>query len=606
MHIPNVRAASAAAWQKANTRVRDASSWALPKQSSSVAPDYVWSNIDQDPVPPEKRTWTGWSFTWYWFSDLVTIAGWSAASSVMTTGLSATDAILITLVAALCNAIPTVLNGAIGADLHITFPIAARASYGYWLSYFCVVSRGILALFWFGVQSAYGGQCVTIVIRSIWPSYAHLANHLPLSAGITTQGMVSYFLYWLIQFPFMLIPTHKLQYMFWFKTMLVLPTALAMVIWISVKAGGNSTAFFQAPPTVHGSERAWLWLSSMTSVTGGFSTLAVSCEIIVESGPILIYTEVNIPDFSRFAKKPGSQIWQLPMIPLFKCIVGVFGVVAAAAAKEIYGKVLWSPLDIMAMWLTTPGGRAAAFLSGCVWLLAQLSVNISANSISFANDITTLFPRWFNIRRGVIFAAFVGGWAMCPWIIIKSAKSLLSFLSAYAIFMAPMAGILFCDYWLVKGRKYDVPALYDPRGIYRYKVRSRINPGVGSIVTDLQSQYGVNWRALITTVVVIVPLLPGMANKVTPASVHIDQGLKHLFDFNWIYGFCLSIAMYWVLNVVSPDKRTLIPEVVHGTSPVLNGISVDSDAERQMSYRGDTKPPMEMSGAKEIGLVAAI
>ncbi|KAK4561465.1 hypothetical protein LTR86_004783 [Recurvomyces mirabilis] len=588
MHTPNVRVASAAAWLKARTRVRDPSSWALPKQSSSVAPEHVWSNIDQDPVPIEKRTWTGWSFTWYWFSDLVTIAGWSAASSVMTTGLSATDAILITLVAALCNAIPTVLNGsgfdrfivsklqltnihrAIGADLHIAFPIAARASYGYWLSYFCVVSRGILALFWFGVQSAYGGQCVTIVIRSIWPSYAHLANHLPTSSGITTQGMVSYFLYWLIQFPFMLIPTHKLQYMFWFKTMLVLPTALAMVIWISFRAGGNSTAFFQAPPTVHGSERAWLWLSSMTSVTGGFSTLAV-----------------NIPDFSRFAKRPGSQIWQLPMIPLFKCIVGVFGVVAAAAAKEIYGKVLWSPLDIIAMWLTTPGGRAAAFFSGCVWLLAQLSVNISANSISFANDITTLFPRWFNIRRGVIFAALVGGWVMCPWIIIKSAKSLLSFLSAYAIFMAPMAGILFCDYWLVKRRKYDVPALYDPRGLYRYK-------------------YGVNWRALITTVVVIVPLLPGMANKVTPASVHIDQGLKNLFAFNWIYGFCLSIAMYWVLNVVSPDKRTLIPEVVHGTSPILDGISVDSDAERQMSYQGDTKPSMEMSGAKEIGLVAAI
>lgn len=78
----------------------------------------------------------------------------------MTTGLTATDAILITLVAAICNAIPTVLNGAIGSELHIPFPIAVRASYGYWLSYFAVLSRGILALFWFGVQSANGGGCV--------------------------------------------------------------------------------------------------------------------------------------------------------------------------------------------------------------------------------------------------------------------------------------------------------------------------------------------------------------------------------------------------------------------------------------------------------------
>lgn len=86
--------------------------------------------------------------TWYWFSDLVTAAGWSAASSVVTLGLTSTDAILITFVAALCNAIPTVLNGAIGADLNIAFPIAIRASYGYWFSYFTVITRAILALFW--------------------------------------------------------------------------------------------------------------------------------------------------------------------------------------------------------------------------------------------------------------------------------------------------------------------------------------------------------------------------------------------------------------------------------------------------------------------------
>lgn len=81
----------------------------------------------------------------------------------MTTDLSSTDAILITLCAGICTAIPTVLNGAVGSDLHIVFPIAIRASYGYWFSYFYVISPGILGLFWFGVQSAYGGACVTPV-----------------------------------------------------------------------------------------------------------------------------------------------------------------------------------------------------------------------------------------------------------------------------------------------------------------------------------------------------------------------------------------------------------------------------------------------------------
>jgi NCS1 family nucleobase:cation symporter-1 len=265
-----------------------------------------------------------------------------------------------------CSA--NIWDSAVGADLHIPFPIAARAAFGYWLSYFCIVSRGILALFWFGVQSAYGGKCVTVIITSIWPSFAHLSNQLPASAGITTQGMISYCVYCIIQFPFLLVPTHKLQYLFYAKSVLVLPTAFAMIIWITVKAGHSSGDFFNQPPEVHGSERAWLWLSAMTSITGGFSTLAV-----------------NIMDFSRFAKKPGSQLWQLPMIPLFKTVVAVFGVVAAAAAKKIYGEILWSPLDIIMKWQDSPGGRAAAFFAGSVWFLSQIATNISANSISFGN-----------------------------------------------------------------------------------------------------------------------------------------------------------------------------------------------------------------------------
>ncbi|KKY15336.1 putative ncs1 allantoate transporter [Phaeomoniella chlamydospora] len=524
--------------------------WKLPKQTSSIAPPEIWTNADQDPVPREQQTWTGLAFVMYWFSDLVTVSGWSAPASILTVGLSSTDAILITLCAAICNAIPTVMNGAIGANLHIPFPIAIRASYGYWFSYFCVVSRGILALFWFGVQGAFGADCITPIICSIWPSYAYLPNHLPTSAGITTQGMISYLLYQILQFPFLLIPTERLKYMFMIKAIVVPPTALAMVIYVSVKAGGGSDLFGQ-PATVHGSKRAWLWLANLTSVTGGFSTLAV-----------------NISDFSRFAKSPGAQVWQLPCIPFFKVIVGVFGVVAAGASTKVYGETLWSPIDIINEWNGTPGGRAAMFFCGLVWLLAQFCVNISANSVSFANDVTTLAPKWFNIRRGVILASVLGGWALCPWIIVASADTFLNFMSGYAIFMAPIAGILMSDYWIVKKRDYDVPALYDPKGIYKY------------------NKFGCNWRALVTTLIVIVPLLPGLASAVSPSTVQISEGLKHLYDFNWLYGFLLSIFLYVGLNWGFPEPSTTADRVIYGVPEAVSG---DDDLERQGNFSGKEK-----------------
>jgi hypothetical protein len=44
MYTAHVRGRMDAFVHKANTRLREPSSWALPKQSSSIAPDYVWAN----------------------------------------------------------------------------------------------------------------------------------------------------------------------------------------------------------------------------------------------------------------------------------------------------------------------------------------------------------------------------------------------------------------------------------------------------------------------------------------------------------------------------------------------------------------------------------
>ncbi len=53
-----------------------------------------------------------------------------------------------------------VLNGTIGARLHIAFPVLNRSSFGFWLSYFSVVSRVVLSLFWFGIQTFVGSESV--------------------------------------------------------------------------------------------------------------------------------------------------------------------------------------------------------------------------------------------------------------------------------------------------------------------------------------------------------------------------------------------------------------------------------------------------------------
>jgi nucleobase:cation symporter-1, NCS1 family len=45
-----------------------------------------------------------------------------------------------------------------------------------------------------------------VLLTAIWPSYKNIPNHIPLDQGITTGGMISFLLYFLLQLPFLCIP----------------------------------------------------------------------------------------------------------------------------------------------------------------------------------------------------------------------------------------------------------------------------------------------------------------------------------------------------------------------------------------------------------------
>ncbi|KAH6692881.1 permease for cytosine/purines, uracil, thiamine, allantoin-domain-containing protein [Leptodontidium sp. MPI-SDFR-AT-0119] len=533
------------------SRLTHLSSWKLPKQKSTLAPEDVWTNEDMDPVKIENQTWTIWTWMAYWATDTINLGTWQTASSILAVGLSWREAIPAIVVGTSCVAIPMVLNGAIGAKLHIPFSVAIRASFGYYFAYFAIVSRAVLAMFWLGIQGASGAQCTTIMIEAIWPSYANIKNTIPESQGITSKGMISYFLFWIIQLPLLLIPPTKLRYLFITKLIAAPITALATMGWCVAKAGGSGD-IFAAKATVSGSTKAYLFLSCMSSVTGSWSTLAC-----------------NIPDFSRYARSSKGQYIQLPVLPIIFTLCAVIGIVTTSATGVIYGELIWNPLEIIEKWLSSgSGGRAAAFFAATSWYIAQVGTNITANSISAANDLTVLFPKWVNIERGCVIAAIIGGWVIVPWKILSSAQTFLAFMGGYAVFLAPIAGILCSDYWLVKKQHIDVPALYDPRGRYSYR-------------------YGTNWIAVFTMLISVGPNLPGLARSINPDHVKISAGARNLFTFDWLFGFVTSIVVYTTLSLVFPQKSSLVERTVYGPESAVTGVSdVESVRAGDMSGEG--------------------
>ncbi|KAI9724556.1 MAG: hypothetical protein M1812_000624 [Candelaria pacifica] len=510
-----------------------------------------WTNEDLDPVPRNKRKWGVLSFIAYWISDAFNAATWQFASSIIAIGLTWRESISIVAVSFFIVSIVISFNGATGVLYHAPFPVLSRASWGFWGSYVAIVSRAILAIFWFAIQTMNGANTVRVMLGAIWPSFLTLPNHIPESQGITTNTMVSFFLFWLAQIPFLYMHPNTLRWLFMAKTIIVPIAWIAILIWAFRSTGGGD--IFDQKPTTHGSAYSWAYLGSMTSVIGNYATLSV-----------------NQADFSRYSRV--SVKWQLlyvPMLPLVFTFISFIGIAASSAGAKNYGVLEWDPMALIANW----DSRACRFFAAFSFALAALGVNISANSLSAANDLMALFPRHVNIRRGQILCAIIS-WILVPWKILESAGSFLNFMSAYSIFLGPIAAIMVMDFWVIHEMKYDALALYQPNNIYRY-------------------WNGINWRAVISFVIGVTPSLPGFINSIN-SKIHVGQGI-HPYQFGWLLGFSSTAVIYTVLSLVFKAKETFIeravvPDEIYDAS-IVEGVvvgeegDVDESGEEKGGYK---------------------
>lgn len=338
------------------------------------------------------------------------------ASSMIVDGLTWWQAWLCVWSGYFISGFFIVATARIGAVYHISFPVAVRASFGIYGSLWPVFNRAAMACIWYGVQAWLGGmlakllqlnssgandklgQCVTLMIRSIWTSYGRLPNGLPASSGTTTRDFVSFFLFSLACLPAVYLPVHKIRHLFTVKAYYAPCAGIAFMAWAIARAGSIGP-MIHAPPTAQGSAFRWAVIKAIMSAISNFATLIV-----------------NAPDFARVARKPRDAFWsQLFTIPVGFAVTSLIGILVSSASAVIYGSAVWNPLDLLAKFLdnATSAERFGVFVISLGFALAQVGTNIAANSISAGTDLTALLPKFINIRRGGYVCATVG-FVMCP------------------------------------------------------------------------------------------------------------------------------------------------------------------------------------------------
>ncbi|KAK7445174.1 hypothetical protein VKT23_009605 [Stygiomarasmius scandens] len=498
----------------------------VPHEKDAVYELTPWINRDIVPLPPSRRTWGSWSFVGFWLVTGINISGWTGASALLALGLNVWQSMLAVIIGYIIVGFAVALNGLPGGEWHIGFPVISRYVWGLYGSFFPLLMRILLSFVWYGAQTWFGGQSVKVVIGAIWPSFLTMKNTLPEGTAMETNDCIAVIVFWVLSLPLLAVPPEYYKVPFRYATASITVTAFAMFIWALAKEGGGGpllsdpSGFLGIDQVPKGSELGWKMILGITTQIG-----SISAGIMNQS------------DYSRFARKPGDQIMsQIICVPIMSILTALVGIICTSCAAGFFPDedLLWEPYNLLIA-IQTHGGngaRAAVFFAGCAFVVSQWGINISGNGVSGGIDLSGVFPKYINIKRGAFITACVG-LAINPWQLLNTANRFITVLSSFAVFLGPATGLMITDYVVVRRRKLRLVHLYTPTkdSIYWYT-------------------YGINFRAVIAWLNGVWPLMPGfiaaVQNKTTSA------GWTRTYYLAWLFGFFVSGTTYIILCKIWP------------------------------------------------------
>jgi len=380
------------------------------------------------------------------------------------------------------------LNSHPGAKYGIPFPVLARASFGLLGANVAAVLRALVACGWFGIQSWIGGEAINTLLATLWPSWANNPR------GVA----ICFVIFWGINLIVVLKGIEYIRFLQGVSAPILLGVGLLLLGWAYKSAGGFGPMLSAPSKFQSTSDFLKFLIPALNGTIGFWSTVSL-----------------NIPDFTRFARdQRGQLIGQAIALPTTMTLYSFIGVAVTSATVVIYGSAIWDPVQLLSRFHSP----VAVVISLLAILLATLNVNIGANVVSPANDFSNLWPKRISFKLGGMITCFMGV-AMMPWKLLANHRTFIfGWLGGYAAVLGPVAGIMICDYFIIRRKELLVDDLYLRGSRYEYAA-------------------GFNWRAIAALVVGSGVALIGLV--VSP--------VRFLYDYSWFVGFIVAFTAYFML-----------------------------------------------------------
>ena len=438
------------------------------------------SYLSNDDLLPTRQTWNWYNIFAFWMSDVHSAGGYVFAGTLFSLGLSGWQVFVSLIVGILIVQVLANTIGRASQRYAVPFPVISRMTFGVIGSNLSSLTRGIIAIVWYGIQTYLASTALLVTLLYFFPSLETYTTDSLL--GLSTLGWWCFVAMWFFQTALFLMKMDFIKKFIDWAGPAVYVVMLVLMFYIIYEAGWSNISFSLHDKELTAGESFWNIIVGISLIVSYFA------------GPTL-----NYGDFSQFCRTEADMrrgnFWGLPINFVFFSSIAV---ITISGTPAVFGRMLIDPIHVMG-YLDTP---MVVLLMGFTLLVATIGVNIVANFVSAAFDISNVFPKHITWRRGGLIAAFASVMIL-PWNLFNSPETIHYTIDVLAGLLGPLYGVIIVDYYLVKKQTIDVISLYDPtpQGQYWY------TKGV-----HLKAVFAVLFGGLISTVAFLSPASWGVSN----------------------------------------------------------------------------------------------
>ena len=410
-------------------------------------------NADLAPTPKGKKNWGWFEIFNVWANDVQSLCGPTLAASLfLASGLNGWAVFLALILAGFFIMWLVNLSGKPSVKHGIPYPVFARVSMGVFGANFPAMARGLVAMFWYGAQTYAASTAVALLITGV----------TGISGGSEFLGMSG--VMWI---SFIFVSLFQI-YLFWqgmdlikkflnFAGPAVYIVMIFLMLAIWQKAGGGLLS--EVGNIFSGGTR-----SGGFEGLGSFGAFVAVFSIMVGYFAAVV---INFGDFARFVKNENEMkkgnLWGLVGNVIFFSFITLM---ITGGTIAVFGEYIAQPTDMVAkvdnMFITLVA--AFAFFS------ATVGINMVANFVPPAYDLSNLMPQKINFRTGGLITAICGFVIGGLWVSVITKMGMFPFVNTLGAILAPVFGIMIVDYYVIKKEKLDVNALFSDKkgGKYYY------------------------------------------------------------------------------------------------------------------------------------------